>query len=209
MKSSRIERNAQILLQLLRALVTERYKRMAREEVLSRFMSGRLDPVLLIDLQMRAERDAVELTEVSLLELVTSDRMNAETKRSAIRIQQAYQEIYGEEIVPNFLSDHLVDLRIRSLRSRIDFYNSFLSVPDELSNSLELAAKGFEKAERFEKKLSAVLDADQRYAEELVRQTDSIHRFMMRKQLDHELAKAKASWEEFLREAFKKPQALP
>lgn len=204
-----IERNAQVLIQLLKNVVADRYKRMAKEEVLSRFLSKNLDPVLLIDLHMRMEREAVQLTEMSLLELVNSERMNSELRKSSIRIQQAYQEIYGEELVPDFAAESLVDLRMRCFRSRLEFYNSFLTVNEAVATSLELAAKAFHRAERFQKKLSSVFDADRNYADELVRQTNSIHRFMMRKQLDYEILKSEEIWLEFKTEAFKEPQALP
>lgn len=206
---SQVERNKHILAQLLKSVITERYKRMAKEEVLSRFLSKNLDPVLLIDLHLRMERDAIELAEMSLLELVTSDRINSELKRSALRIQQAYQEIYGEEVVPDFSGDSLVDLRMRCFRARLDMYNSFLTVTAPAKNSLELAALAFQRAERFQKKLSAVCEVDRFYGDELVRQTSSIHRFMMRKQLDYEILKSEEVWLEFKTEAFKEPQALP
>lgn len=204
-----LQKNMQILASLLKSVVAERYKRMAKKEVLSRFLSKNLDPVLLIDLHLRMERDAIDLTEMSLLELVNSDRMNAELKRSAHRIQLGYQEIYGEEIVPDFISESLIDLRVRCLRARIEFYNHYLVVSEEVSNSLELGARAFQKAERFQKKLSAVFEMDRAYADELVRQTNAIHRFMMRKQLDYEILKSEEIWLEYKVEVFKEPQALP
>jgi hypothetical protein len=207
--SALIEAHAKMLLQLLKSVVTERYKRMAKEEVLSRFMAQNLDPVLLIDLHMRMERDAVQLTEVSLLELVSSDRMINELKKSSVRIQAAYQEIYGEDVVENFSHPHLIELRQRCFQKRIEFYNSFLTVNRSCANSLEMGAQAFNKAERFQKKLSNVFDVDRSYADELVRQTHTTYRFLMRRQTDYEILKSEEIWLEYKTEAFKEPQALP
>lgn len=127
MSSNFVEANAKILLQLLKSVVTERYKQMAKEEVLSRFVTHNLDPVLLIDLNMRMEREAVELTEVSLLELVSSERMLNELQKSSARVQAAYQEIYGENVVGDFSDSNLIEARQRCFQKRIEFYNSFLT----------------------------------------------------------------------------------
>lgn len=209
MNAANVERNIQILSHLLKKLIADRYKRMARDEVLSKFVSGGLDPVLLVDLNMQVERDSLQLTEMSLLELVTPDRMMAELKRSAKRIQSTYQEIYGEEFLENFFSEPLLDLRVKGMRARIDFYNPFLTVQQEVSNSLELAVLAFNRAERFQKKLSNVIEADRAFNDEFVRETSQINRFLMRKQMDYEVLKTEEIWLEFKTEAFKKPQALP
>lgn len=209
MSSNFVEANAKILLQLLKSVVTERYKQMAKEEVLSRFVTHNLDPVLLIDLNMRMEREAVELTEVSLLELVSSERMLNELQKSSARVQAAYQEIYGENVVGDFSDSNLIEARQRCFQKRIEFYNSFLTANQICSNPLELGAVAFNKAERFQKKLSSLLAVDRSYADELVRQTSATYRFLMRRQMDYEILKSEEIWLEYKKEAFKEPQALP
>lgn len=209
MTKSHIQRNIELLIQLLKSNVAERYKRLAREEKLSRFVTDRVDPALLVDLHLQIERQSVELTEMSLLELVTTARMNAELDRSARRIQQSFQEVYGEDLVPNFLSDALVERRVDCLRARVEFYNPLLVVTQNCENSLQLASKAFARAERFQKKLELVSQKDRQYNDELVRETEATHRFLMRKQTDYEVLKSDELWLEFKSEAFKKPQALP
>jgi len=208
-KRELIQRNIHLLSQLLKNIIADRYKRMAKDEMLSRFISSRIDPVLLVDLSLQIERDSIELTEMSLLELVTPDRMAAEVKRSADRIQRVFAEIYGEEILENFLSEPLMDLRMQTIRSRIDFYNPFLTVEHEVESFFDLAAKAYVRAERFQKKMGNVVESDRQYNDELVRETNQLHRFMMRKQLDYEILKSEEIWLEFKTEAFKTPHALP
>lgn len=203
------QRNLHILGQLVKGIVSDRFKRMAKGEVLTRFSSVNIDPALLVDLAMQTEREALALTDMSLLDLVTPDRLASELRRSSLRIQNSYQEIYGESVVENFSSEPLVDLRLHSLRTRIDFYNPFLSIHSDVNDSLELAVMAFNRAERFQKSLSTVIESDRNYFDELIRQSNSMYRFMIRKQCDHELLKAEESWLEFKTEAFKKPQELP
>lgn len=204
-------RNLQLVNQLAKLVVADRFKRMARDEVLSRFIQSSVDPVLLVDLNLRVDRESIHLAEMSLLSLVTAERMSAEIKRTAVSIQRSYQEVYGEDskMVKDFASPELVHLRTDCLRARVEFYKCFLVVHDTVSTIFELAVKAFNKAERFQSKLEPVINADRRYNDELVRETETTQRFLMRKQTDYEILKAEELWLEFKTQSFKEPQALP
>lgn len=206
-----VKHNIQVLGQLARWIVGERYKQMARDEVLSKFMSLQVDPILLVDMSLQLEREAIHLAEISLLALVTPDKMQIEARKSAKRIQDGYVQIYGEEnpVVRDFSSPSLLQLRQACIRARVDFYNPFLSIEHKGASPKDLAYHAYLKSDRFQKKVAGFLEADRRYGEELVRQTEQLHRFMMKKQVDVELSRAEALWSEFQLETFKEPQALP
>jgi len=209
LKTELIQRNMRLLSQLLRGIVAERYKQLAREAKLSKVSNQTIDPVLFVDLNMQVEREAVQLTEVSLLELVTAERLRAEMRRSALRIQKSFQLIYGDEDMEVLSSESLVQARMRCLQARVQFYNSFLTVSEVVDSPTSLASRAFVNQERFTNKLSPVLDADRIYHEELVRTVPQLHRFLFRKQSDFEMQKQEALWKEFQGEAFRSPQALP
>lgn len=201
--------HTQTLSRLLQSLVTDRYKRMAKDEVLSRFVSSTVDPVLLVDRNLQVEREAVQISEMSLLKLVSSEQMKKELQKLVSSIQRSFQEIYQEGVVEDFLASALFEARLKSLDARTSFYRYFLTVSERVQDPLKLAQKGFSRAEVFQKKLEPIFEADHHLHNEMVRQTQSMHRFLMRKQLDYELLKSKEVWLEFKTEAFKTPQALP
>ncbi len=206
-----LKHNIQVLQQLARQMVGERFKRMARDEVLSKFMSLQIDPALFVDLQLQVEREAIHLTEISLLTLVTPDRLQREIQKAARQLQQGFQNVYGEEnqVMKDFLSQSLVQMRESCLRARVDFYNPFLSQTEKAANPLQFAVSAYNRAEKFSKKLEGIIEADRRYNEELIRQTETMHRFLMKKQSEIELLKSEELWAEFQEEAFKTPAALP
>lgn len=181
---------------------------MAREEVLTRFLNANIDPALLVDLSLQLERDAVDLTEISLLELVDSKRMLSEVKRSAERLQRAFQEIIPEEIFPEMNADHLIECRMRSIRARIDFFNPFLVCEKEVDSPLELAAKAFVDIERFQKRKNAVISADRLFSEEFSKQANQMQRLMIKRHGEHEIKSLQMVWDDFEQEAFKKPRLL-
>lgn len=210
-QSSALRRNIQFVARIARHIVTERFKRMAKDEVLSKFIQSHVDPILLVDINLQIDREAIDLAEMSLLTLVTGDRMSNELKRSAARIQKAYQDVYGEEsdVVRDFSSPELTYLRIDCFRARIELYKVLLIVQDEVGSAYELAVKAFKKAERFQSRIEALLLADKRYNEELVRSTEATHRFLMKKQTEYEISKSEELWLEFKSDSFKETQALP
>lgn len=211
MKEAQLRSNISILQQVTKSIVADRFKRMAKDEVLSKFISSSVDPILLVDLALQIERESIQLTEISLLEVVTQERMEAEIRRTSKRIQEHYQQVYGEEnsVVRDFKAASLLNLRAGTLRSRVDFYNSFLTVESKVETPLELANQAFNRAERFQSKLERVFSSDRSYNDELVRQTEPMHRFLMRKQTDYEILKSEELWLEFKSESFKEPHALP
>jgi hypothetical protein len=211
LKTNYLSRNIRLLQQLAKGLVSERFKQLAKESKLSRFSSRVVDPVLLVDLNLQVEREAIQLAEISLLELVTSERLKAELRRSAARIQKTFDIVYRDEEDPDanlFSAENLIQARMKCLHSRVQLYNSFLTVAEDVESPLELAERAFIKADRFAKKLEPILQADRAYYEELVRTAPQIHRFLIKKQSDSEIEKQEALWGEFQMEAFKSQQAL-
>lgn len=213
MKTDFLSRNLKILLQLVRSMVAERYKQLAREEKLSRFSSRIIDPALLLDLNLQVEREGIHLAELSLLQLVTEERLRAELRRSAMRIQKTFDAIYrnenDDEDFKLFSSENLVQARVRCLYARVQLYNSFLTVAEEVDSPLRLCQRAFVQSDRFVKKLQPVFEMDRLYAEELVRSFPEMQRFMVKKQSDSELDKQEGLWREFQTEVFKRPPALP
>lgn len=116
-----IRKNYKTLARLLKNLVAERFKRMAKDEVLSRFISSRIDPALLVDHALQAEKEALDLAEMSLLKLVSSDQMRTEIFKSAEKIQSNLQEVFGSAIGGKMVSETLVELRAIWLGARIEF----------------------------------------------------------------------------------------
>lgn len=206
-----LKHNLLVLNQLARALVGDRFKRMAKDEMLSRFMSLQVDPALFVDLHLQVEREAIHLAEISLLALVTPDRMAREYEKTARRIQEGFQLVYGEEnqIMKDFTQPLLISLRQSALRARVELFNPFLSVNVKGESPFHLAKSAFQNSEKLFKKLEGVLEADRRYNDELVKQTESLHRFLMKKQTDYELQKNREIWSEFMEGAFHVPAALP
>jgi hypothetical protein len=156
---------------------------MARDQTLFKFISSRVDPALLIDFHLQSEREALDLAEMSLLQLVDSQRLNDEIHRSAEKIQKAFQSILGEEVSDELASDKLIQCRSAWMKARVDFYRKWLSLSEETSSSLELAAKTFRSAKNFDKDLRLLLLTDKAYGDEVVRVTQSMFRFLMRKQV--------------------------
>ncbi|TVQ80719.1 MAG: hypothetical protein EA369_01835 [Bradymonadales bacterium] len=211
MKAEVLKRNIRLLSQLLRSIVGERFKQLAREEKLSKFSNQVIDPVLHLDLSLQMEREAIHLAEISLLELVTSERLSSELRRSALRVQEAHQSILAPDEDDEFLkSENLVRARMKALQCRVQFYKAFLTVEESSVNTpLTLALKAFISKERFSKKLDPVLSADRDYFEELARAAPQIQRFLVKKQADIETQKSENLWREFENEVFRQPQALP
>lgn len=209
LKSKKPNPRFQILAGLVKQVITDRFKRLAKDEVLSKFAAAQIDPALLVDHAFQAEREALELAEMSLLELVTSDRLDRELNVSSRRIQDALSKIYPEEVGAKYPSDALIRSRTRWLRSRIDFYSRWLSVETDAETPLELAIETFRSLKNFNAKLEPVLEADRIYAEDMTKATAILFRLLMKKQLDHELETSEEIWREFAMEAFKPTKSLP
>lgn len=182
---------------------------MAGEETLFRFVSGKVDPALLVDHALQAERESLDLAEMSLLELVDSSRMKAELQKSAESIQERLTQILNGVVGGNFESPVLIDRRVLWLQARTHFYSRWMSYAGDVESPLELARKAFKRVKVFETSLEALAISDERYADELSRATTSLHRFLVRKHLDQELRQIRLLWDEFMTEAFKETRALP
>lgn len=198
----------QILAFLLKSSVAERFKLMAKDEVLSKFISSRIDPALLVDHHLQSEKEALDLAEMSLLHLVDSDRLNAELRRSAERIQLRLSQIFGPEVSAGFVSQKLIEFRTSWLRARLEFFKVWLSAPTRESSPADLARTTFHSSKKFQEHLERIFQTDQKLADEIVRETEPLFRFLMKKQLDYEYLKSKEIWTEFQTEIFRKPSEL-
>ena len=56
--SDTIKAHYLIVLHLIKQLVTQRYKDMAKDKVLFKFISSRIEPALLVDSSRQAEKEA-------------------------------------------------------------------------------------------------------------------------------------------------------
>lgn len=199
----------QILARFIRDIIRDRFKRLAKDEMLSKFMTQEIDPALLVDHYLQAERECVDLAEIGLLELVDSEKLGSELSRAAKKIQENLQRVYGSRVAQNFLSEDLMETRIEWIRARMEFYAQWLSVDSDARNSFDLAKDAFKTSKNLARKLENVLRSDKLLGEGILKSTNSMFRLLMKKQLEHEAAQAKELWEEFIKEVFKEPLALP
>jgi hypothetical protein len=197
-----------LLAHLLKSLVAERFKRMAKDEVLFKFLSNKVDPAILVDYHLQSEKEALDLAEMSLLELVDSERMNAELQKSAERIQMNFHNIFKTDGSENFKSPSLVDHRMHWLRGRIHFFRKWLSFSESSNSPLDLALRAFQNAKAFRSNLEVLQRTDLDCADETVKATTQLHRFLMKKHLDHELKNSHDLWLEFADQAFRKTPEL-
>lgn len=204
MEAEAVRHHYKILAHLIKHLVAERFKRMAKDESLFRFLSSQVEPALLVDYAQQTEKEALDLAEVGLLKLVNQDLMLAEIQKSARKIQQQLQSLFGDEFSKHFLDEDLIEKRALWLRARIDFYQRMLSLNEKVNDPLELGQRAFRNSKRFYAAFEKVLRSEQDLADEIVQATHSLHRFLMKKHLDHEFQNLENIWNEFGREAFKK-----
>lgn len=207
--SQRAKQQYQLLAHLVREIITDRFKRLAKDEVLSKFISGNVDPALLVDHYIQSEREAMDLAEMSLLQLVSAERLQSEIHKAAEKIQSNLARIYSSGVSRDFMGSTLTDARARWLRVRIDFYARWMSVSTGASSPKDLARDAFRNLKGFESRLESLIEADRLFSDELVRATPSMYRLLMKKQLDHEIDRAVEVWKEFSQEAFKEAKALP
>lgn len=208
MNSESVKKNAAVLLSCLTQMVKHRFKTMAKEEVLSRFLGTSIDPAVLMDLQLQVERESVQLTELSLLELVTAGRLEAEILKASERIQSSYGAIFEQDAPVEFASKHLVHQRARCFRTRVDLFNPFLTNTKLVDDCYRLAQVAFVEQDRFIKKIKSVLDADRSYDEALIKEASSMHRFMLTKQTRYTQELAEQFWVDFGGRSFRKTPEL-
>lgn len=205
----RIRRHYKLLAHLLKSLTSERFKRMAKDEVLSRFISSRVDPALLVDHAFQAEKEALDLSEMSLLQLVSPDHLRTEILKSSERIQKNFEQVLGSQITSELLTDQLLELRAIWIATRVEFFRRWLSIDEDAETPLDLARRSFKSRKRFEASMARIMEADKTFADALVSATNPLHRFLMKKQMEYELKNSEDLWEEFKEEAFRKVRELP
>lgn len=197
-----------LLAHLIKTLVADRFKRMAKDEVLFKFLTSKVDPAVLVDYHLQSEKEALDLAEMSLLELVDSEKMNSELRKSAQRIQSNFQNIFRTSESDHFTDEPLIDHRMHWLRGRIHFYRKWLSFSGTATSPLELASSAFQNAKAFRSNLEVLQRTDKDCADETIKATAPLHRFLMKKHFDHELVNSHELWLEFADEAFRKTPEL-
>ncbi|MDB5037187.1 MAG: hypothetical protein JWQ35_715 [Bacteriovoracaceae bacterium] len=208
MRQKVIKHNYQVLAHLLKNIVAERFKRMAKDDVLFKFISNRIDPALLVDHNIQAEREAMDLAEMSLLKLVDSEHIDIELKKSADKIQKNFQRMFGENASKEYLTKPLIESRVSWLSSRVDFYRRMLSLAEEVESPLELGSKAFRSLRNFNRCLRPITDADRKFADAIVQSTAALNRFLMRKHMDYELKNSEVIWNDYAGEVFRKSPEL-
>lgn len=197
-----------LLAHLLKSIVSDRFKRMAKDEVLFKFLSNKVEPAVLVDYHLQSEKEALDLAEMSLLELVDSEKMTAELLKSAERIQSNFHSIFCTDQSENFKSATLIEQRMHWLRGRIHFYRKWLSFSNTANSPIDLALKAFQNAKSFRSNLEVLERTDKSCADEIIRATAPLHKFLMKKHLDHELKNSHELWSEFADEVFRKTPEL-
>jgi len=203
---SHIKFNFPVLAHLLKSLSVDRFRRMARDEVLFKFIADRFDPAVLVDHLVQAEKEALELAEMSLLKLVDSEKLETQLHRSAEKIETHALAILRET---GPVSEALLQARVSWLDARVQFYRRWLSISDHFDSPIDLARAAFRSAKNFQKALDIVIDSERKLADEIVRQTPPLHRFLVRKQMNFEMKSVEEIWEDFTKEAFRETPALP
>lgn len=204
-----VRRHYKLLAHLLKNLTAERFKRMAKDEVLSKFISSRVDPALLIDHALHAEKEALDLAEMSLLKLVSPDHLRIEILKSAEKIQKSFEDVLSKDIAKDLSSAELLDTRAIWLATRVEFFRRWLSIDDAAETPLELGRRAFRSRKGFESSIGRMLEADKLLADGLVSATNPLHRFLMKKQMEHELKNSDELWEELKEEIFRTVRELP
>lgn len=197
-----------LLTHFVRNLVTDRYKNLAKDEKLFRFLSDQVEPALLIDHSITAEREGMDLAEMSLLKLVDTTRMSEEVARTAERVQRSLSTLLGFQIGAEYMNAAALNAREKWLLERVVFYRRFLSLKKDVSSPLELAQLSFRSRELFESALEPLIRSEEELYEELLRHTPALHRFLMKKHWDLQLEVIRHTWEEFSEEAFKETKKL-
>lgn len=177
--------------------------------MLSKFIAGHAEPALLVDHALQAEREALDLAEMSLLELVTSDRLESEFQKSSRKIQENLQRVYHEDVSQSYLMDEIADARSGWLRSRVDFYGRWLSTQSDAQSPKDLAKDVFRTMKGFQSKLDAIFESEKLLNAEIAKATPPMFRLLMTKQLNLDLEGAREVWREFGEEVFKETKALP
>lgn len=199
----------QALSLLIRELITDRFKKLARDESLSRFISGQIDPALLIDVSVQMEREALELTEKNLQQLLSSTTLQEEVEKTSRKIQSHLREVYGEEMGSEFESESLLKARQTWLRDRVEFYSVWLSAQAQSSSLPLLAYEVFKTEKNFKQKVGKILSSDANLRKEIIRCTPSTFRLLMKKQFDLEQKCDEALWKDFSAEVFRETKAFP
>jgi len=199
----------QILLRLIREIITDRFKSLARDELLSKFIAGHTDPALLVDHALQAERESLDLAEMSLFTLITSDLLDMELRKSAVKIQESLKRVYVEDVSKSYLTEGVQAARVGWIRARVDFYARWLSTQSSALTATELVRDVFRRQGGFDERLTKLFESEKILNDEIVRATPPIFRLLMTKQLGLDLERSKEIWAEFAGDAFKETKALP
>ncbi len=198
-----------ILIYLIREMITDRFKRLARDEALSKFIFNEIDPAALIDVYLQAEKEALQLSQKTLGELHSSTTLQKSLLESSARIHERLGAVYGSDFESGISSSAALESRARWLKSRMEFYSQWMSVESSSHTPETLARDAFKTAKNFKSKVALVLDSEKDLHESLLKTVPTTYRLLFKKQCEHELERARDLWEEFAGEVFKEVKQFP
>jgi hypothetical protein len=200
--------SAKLLSVLIKEIITDRFKKMARDENLTKFLSSKIEPAKLVDFHVSAEREALQLSVDRVESALAGSDLDRALKEVALRIQSNFQAIYGSDVLPINQAPELLLARSLWLRSRVDFYTRWINVKASEGSAKDLALAAFRSEKAFRKFLDQIFAADENLCKEVVRSTNPTFRLLMKKQFELETQQARLLWDACSKSWFKAKKEL-
>jgi len=202
------DRSAKLLSSLLKKIITDRFKQMARDEKLTRFLASKTDPAQLVELHVSAEREALQMALLRVDKGLAGGELDRSLQEIALQIQIRFQKIYGSDVLPINQASQLLDARTQWLRTRVDFYTRWLGVRVEADSAEDLARAAFRSQKAFQKYLRQISLADEALSKEILKSTNPTFRLMMKHQMELEDEQARSIWDSCAKLWFKETKEL-
>ena len=200
--------SARLLSNLIKEIITDRFKQMARDEKLTKFISTKIEPAQLVEFHVRAEREALQISVQRVESSLAGSTLERALQDSAVRIQSDFQKAYGSDVLPVNQSTDLVVTRVQWLRTRVDFYTRWLGVHSSQSSAEDLARAAFRSEKAFRKYLGQISRADEELSKEVLRSINPTFRLLMKRQFELEAEQARSLWESCVKLWFKETKEL-
>ncbi len=203
MTQESIKRNYSLAAQMMTLIVKDAFKLMARDETLSRFLIDSTEPAYIIDLQIMAQREALQLAEIALLELIDSRRWKEQLTASSKRIQERFQDSFGEKGAITYLAQDLLDQRFEWLDLRAQFFRQLLSLRVDAESPSQLLREAFRKREVYDEWLQKLYQSEKDLAQKILSVSPALIRFLLMKYFECERDAMLNTGREYGDEAFK------
>lgn len=200
--------SAKLLSVLIKEIITDRFKKMARDEKLTKFLASKIEPAKLVDFHVSAEREALQLSVERVEESLAGGELDRAIQEAALRVQTNFQQIYGSDVLPINQAPELLVARSQWLRSRVDFYTRWINVKASEGSAKDLALAAFRSEKAFRKYLEQIFSADETLCQEVVRSTNPTFRLLMKKQFELESEQARLLWDACSKTWFKAKREL-